>query len=322
MPTLSSLLDADADANPYAHADFSPDTYAYAYVQAWSRDACSAKLGVVAVVSSRSAPEEMFGLIGRTNGSMICATPALAARRRRGAVSRSGCAGAPEPAARRVLQPHRGRPRRPSQARLFLFLRRMPTTGERTVLPVLAVKREMARGSAPRTAERTHGVDPQKRDGPIHHPLAHRREHREPDGDGLPGRSTRSGIRRRRRQALDAHPDRRVLRRGGLSVGERAGRPFAIALSARSNALQEFEGGPGQIALHGRANLGGVLGTDDRTAAFASTATRCAGSRPDRSRLSGQDQTLSGAGPAVSPATAAITEAQLPAPRFAVLDSA
>jgi lipoprotein-anchoring transpeptidase ErfK/SrfK len=39
------------------------------------------------------------------------------------------------------------------------------------------------------------------------------------------------------------------------------GGPFALALSARSNALQEFEGGPGQIALHGRNNLGGTLGT-------------------------------------------------------------
>jgi lipoprotein-anchoring transpeptidase ErfK/SrfK len=38
------------------------------------------------------------------------------------------------------------------------------------------------------------------------------------------------------------------------------GGPYALALSARSNALQEFEGGPGQIALHGRDNLGGVLG--------------------------------------------------------------
>lgn len=40
-----------------------------------------------------------------------------------------------------------------------------------------------------------------------------------------------------------------------------AGGPFALALSARSNVLQEFEGGPGQIALHGVANLGGTLGT-------------------------------------------------------------
>ena len=39
------------------------------------------------------------------------------------------------------------------------------------------------------------------------------------------------------------------------------GGPFALALSARSNVLQEFEGGPGQIAIHGRENLGGVLGT-------------------------------------------------------------
>ena len=40
-----------------------------------------------------------------------------------------------------------------------------------------------------------------------------------------------------------------------------AGAPFALALSARSNVLQEFAGGPGQIAVHGVANLGGALGT-------------------------------------------------------------
>ncbi|HWX09564.1 MAG TPA: L,D-transpeptidase [Gaiellaceae bacterium] len=39
------------------------------------------------------------------------------------------------------------------------------------------------------------------------------------------------------------------------------GAPYALALSARSNVLQEFEGGPGQIALHGLLNVGGVLGT-------------------------------------------------------------
>ena len=39
------------------------------------------------------------------------------------------------------------------------------------------------------------------------------------------------------------------------------GAPFALALSARSNVFQEFDGGPGQIALHGLANVGGVLGT-------------------------------------------------------------
>jgi lipoprotein-anchoring transpeptidase ErfK/SrfK len=43
---------------------------------------------------------------------------------------------------------------------------------------------------------------------------------------------------------------------GGLPGG-----PFALALSARSDVLKRFEGGPGQIALHGIANLGGTLGT-------------------------------------------------------------
>lgn len=45
-----------------------------------------------------------------------------------------------------------------------------------------------------------------------------------------------------------------------LSPGD-VGAPFALALSARSDALQEFDGGPGQIAVHGRANIGGVPGT-------------------------------------------------------------
>jgi len=40
-----------------------------------------------------------------------------------------------------------------------------------------------------------------------------------------------------------------------------AGGPFALALSARSNVLQEFAGGPGQIGIHGVRNLGGTPGT-------------------------------------------------------------
>lgn len=39
------------------------------------------------------------------------------------------------------------------------------------------------------------------------------------------------------------------------------GAPYALALSARSNVLQEWDGGPGQIAIHGVANLGGTPGT-------------------------------------------------------------
>jgi lipoprotein-anchoring transpeptidase ErfK/SrfK len=45
-----------------------------------------------------------------------------------------------------------------------------------------------------------------------------------------------------------------------LRAGD-VGAPFALALSARSNVLQEFAGGPGQIAVHGLRNVGGVLGS-------------------------------------------------------------
>lgn len=40
-----------------------------------------------------------------------------------------------------------------------------------------------------------------------------------------------------------------------------AGAPFALATSARSNVFQEFEGGPGQIGIHGTNGLTGTLGT-------------------------------------------------------------
>jgi lipoprotein-anchoring transpeptidase ErfK/SrfK len=45
-----------------------------------------------------------------------------------------------------------------------------------------------------------------------------------------------------------------------LRAGD-VGAPFALALSARSDVFQEFEGGPGQIALHGLTGVGGVPGT-------------------------------------------------------------
>jgi lipoprotein-anchoring transpeptidase ErfK/SrfK len=48
----------------------------------------------------------------------------------------------------------------------------------------------------------------------------------------------------------------------GMSLSAGApGAPFALATSARSDVFQEFDGGPGQIALHGMGNLAGALGT-------------------------------------------------------------
>jgi len=44
-------------------------------------------------------------------------------------------------------------------------------------------------------------------------------------------------------------------------AGGDAGAPFALATSARSNVLREFEGGPGQVAVHGTRHLSGALGS-------------------------------------------------------------
>jgi lipoprotein-anchoring transpeptidase ErfK/SrfK len=46
-----------------------------------------------------------------------------------------------------------------------------------------------------------------------------------------------------------------------LLGGGQVGAPYALALSARSYVLQEFAGGPGQIAVHGVWNVGGTMGT-------------------------------------------------------------
>jgi L,D-transpeptidase catalytic domain len=46
-----------------------------------------------------------------------------------------------------------------------------------------------------------------------------------------------------------------------LALSAPHGGPYALATSARSTVLQEFEGGPGQIALHGTHGLAGALGT-------------------------------------------------------------
>jgi hypothetical protein len=57
-------------------------------------------------------------------------------------------------------------------------------------------------------------------------------------------------------------PQGRFFIEEGLSLPPQdSGAPFALATSARSDVLQDFDGGPGQIALHGMDNLPGSLGT-------------------------------------------------------------
>lgn len=47
-----------------------------------------------------------------------------------------------------------------------------------------------------------------------------------------------------------------IVKVGNVKTG-----PYVLALSAHSNVLQEFNGGPGQIGLHGRIGLGDPLGS-------------------------------------------------------------
>jgi hypothetical protein len=56
-------------------------------------------------------------------------------------------------------------------------------------------------------------------------------------------------------------PTGRFFIEEALDLSSQVGGPFALATSARSEVLQEFEGGPGQIALHGRNGLSEALGS-------------------------------------------------------------
>jgi lipoprotein-anchoring transpeptidase ErfK/SrfK len=51
------------------------------------------------------------------------------------------------------------------------------------------------------------------------------------------------------------------------------GAPDAYALSARSNVYQEFEGGPGQIAIHGTYGIGGTPGRAESHGCIRATAS-------------------------------------------------
>ena len=61
-----------------------------------------------------------------------------------------------------------------------------------------------------------------------------------------------------------------------------------LALSARSNVLQDFDGGPGQIGIHGRDLLGGTLGQAESHGCMRlATARHHLAGRSHRTRGSG-----------------------------------
>jgi lipoprotein-anchoring transpeptidase ErfK/SrfK len=54
------------------------------------------------------------------------------------------------------------------------------------------------------------------------------------------------------------------------------GAPYAYALSARSDVYQEFDGGPGQIAIHGTYGIGGTPGRAESHGCIRATSSTLA----------------------------------------------
>lgn len=144
--------------------------------------------------------------------------------------------------------------------RLVLALR--PLTGERTVLPVLAETEDWLRVRLPgRPNGRTGWID---RHGTV---ASTTPWHIVVDTTARQVIVYRSGRPVRTVKGVVGKPSTPTPR-GQFFVEEAiqlratdVGAPFALALSARSDVLQEFDGGPGQIAIHGLSNVGGVPGT-------------------------------------------------------------
>ncbi len=180
---------------------------------------------------------------------------------------------APQQAVVALLGGHHARKRPKVNGKLVAFVRaRRPITGERTVLPVLAETidgrgRFWLRVRLPGRA--LSGKSP-PRAGWIR--VSNTRSsttawHIVIDVSASRVVVYRDGRRLRRYRAIVGKPltptplGEYFVEENVQLPGTAPGAPFALATSARSNVLQEFEGGPGQIALHGLDNLGGQLGT-------------------------------------------------------------
>lgn len=149
---------------------------------------------------------------------------------------------------------------------------RRPLTGARTVLPVLAqtIDERGRSWQRVRLPGRTLAKKPPPRVGWITTSKTRRRAtawHIVVDVSARQVAVYRDGRRLRSFRSIVGKPSTPtplgeyfVEENVRLPAGHSAA-PVALALSARSAVLQEFDGGPGQIALHGRRNIGGKLGT-------------------------------------------------------------
>ncbi len=200
---------------------------------------------------------------------LLCASSGLIA----GTATAGGARIAAHQETAALLDMHRARDRPRLNARVEAFVSsRRPITGERTALPVLA-RTSDARGRSwlrVRLPGRTLGHTPPPRTGWIR--ARHTRRSTTPwhlvvNTGARRVTVYRDGRRVRRYRAIVGKPSTPTPH-GEYFVEENVhlyayqpGAPFALATSARSHVFQEFDGGPGQIALHGLDNVGGQLGT-------------------------------------------------------------
>jgi hypothetical protein len=161
--------------------------------------------------------------------------------------------------ARRLPSPHAGR--------IEMVGARRPLTRAATVLPVLG------RASARNGGEWLRVRLPGRPNGHAGWISANRTRERTTEWHLVVKRAAkhvlvyRGGKLRRRFPAIVGKPSTPTPRGAffveealALAPGEPGG-PYALATSARSNVFQEFEGGPGQIGIHGTNGLSGKLGS-------------------------------------------------------------
>jgi lipoprotein-anchoring transpeptidase ErfK/SrfK len=209
--------------------------------------------------------------LGRLTSTVACATVLLM-----GAAFAHSAGAASVPSSQRVVAlfaPHKVRANPTVNSKVVARIKTTrPITGMRTKLPVLATKRD-AKGHLwlqVRTPGRAIGEANPPKKGWITADDTKRTTTVWRVKIDLSERSLkvyRAGQEQKEYEVVIGAPDTPTPN-GEFFVEESvklpksaSGAPYALALSARSSVFQEFEGGPGQIAVHGRNNVGGTLGT-------------------------------------------------------------
>ena len=182
-----------------------------------------------------------------------------------------------------TMHPAYAAPRKASR-RLRLVSARRPITNEQTVLPVTghAVDSHGTAWLRVRLPGRPNGglgwierAGTRRRVTGVH--LV--RRHLAAAGHRLPARARDPQVQRGVGRPTTPTPRGEFFVEEAIALPASAtGAPYALALSARSNTYRKFDGGPGQVAIHGRPTSPARSGQRCRTAAYGSMQRRWAGS--------------------------------------------